>query len=423
MYDHALIGEKLERLRALREQGDARGLMYEIEEGVHGNLGGMGRAVLYQRARFGTKQQIEDYVQAVADSLLFLERAPNKQVSRAEKLDLFERASRCFGRTALMMSGGGTLMFFHYGVAKALFEQGVLPGVMSGSSAGSIVCAVLGTHTDRELENFLVADTVYFGEKWEPSCLGRLTGLRRLYGADAFAQTFERLIPDMTFREAYEHSGRQISISVSPRERHHAPRLLNAVTSPHVLIRSAVRASCALPGMFEPVQLMARDAKGDTVPFLKSKWIDGAFAADLPAKQLARLYGTNHYIVSYVNPFLLMTYSDHRLESQALKPVMNMLKGTARNVLKSTDGFLGRYLPASSVGVANKIAQDLLAQEYVGDINIAPHRLLSPNTQDETAALLREGERQTWPRIEMVRNSTYISRTLDGIRARLRAPA
>lgn len=429
LYDHGLIGEKLERLQAALAADDHRALMFEIEEGVHGNLGGMGKAALYQRARFGTKRLIQDYVDAVAQALLYLEQVSADLVPTAAKLDLFDRASHCYGRTALMMSSGGTLMFFHFGVAKALFEQGVLPNVISGSSAGAIVAAVLGSRTDAELEGFFEPENVYFGEKWEPNRIERLTGLRRIYSTDAFAQTFDRLIPDLTFREAYERSGRSISISVSPRERHQTPRLLNATTSPHVLIRSAVRASCAIPGLFEPVQLLARDSSGATVPFLKSKWIDGVFAADLPAKQLARLYGTNHYIVSYVNPVLLLTYRDHRLESQALKPVVTMLKSTARNVLKSTDGFIGRYLPASSVGVVNKIAQDLLAQDYVGDINIAPqrrlfspHRLLSPYTHREIGELMREGERQTWPRIEMVRTSSHISRTLDGILRRAGMP-
>lgn len=214
---------------------------------------------------------------------------------------------------------------------------------------------------------------------------------------------------------------------MSPRERHQTPRLLNALTSPHVLIRSAVRASCAVPGLFEPVQLMARDAQGQAVPFLKSKWIDGVFAADLPAKQLARLYGTNHYIVSYVNPVLLLTFRDHKIETQALKPVVNMVKGTARHLLKKTDGLIGRYLPESSVGVVNKIAQDVLAQEYVGDVNItprrrvfSPHRLLSPWTAAEIGELMLEGERQTWPRMEMIRTCSRISRTLDGILDRAR---
>lgn len=422
LYDHALIAEKFGRLRALREAGDARGLLYEIEEGLHGNLGGMGRAVLYQRARFGTKQLIQDYVHAAVDALLFLERVTDDVLSRATRHDLFDRASHCYGRTALMMSSGGTLMYFHMGVAKALFEQGVLPRVISGSSAGALVAAMLGCRTDDELEGFFTPQNLYFGEKWEPSRLERMTGIRRIFGTDAFAQTFDRLVPDLTFREAFERTGRHISISVSPRERHQSPRLLNALTSPHVLIRSAVRASCAIPGLFDPVQLLARDAQGRTVPFLKSKWIDGVFAADLPAKQLARLYGTNHYVVSYVNPALLLLFRDHRVQGQGFKPVMTMAKSIARNVLKSTDGLIGRYLPESSVGVINKIAQDVLSQEYVGDINIAPqrrlfppHRLLSPWTHREIAEMMLEGERRTWPRIEAIRTSTAISRTLDGI--------
>jgi predicted acylesterase/phospholipase RssA len=142
--------------------------------------------------------------------------------------------------------------------------------------------------------------------------------MRRIYGSESFEHTFERLIPDLTFREAMEISGRHISISVSPCERHHSPRLLNAITSPHVLIRSAVRASCAVPGLFEPVQLLARNARGKVVPYLKSRWVDGIFAADLPAKQLARLYGTNHYIVSYINPMLLPVFRDHKVEGRKI---------------------------------------------------------------------------------------------------------
>jgi len=431
LYDHALIGEKLDRLRALLRQGDSHGLMFEIEEGVHGNLGGMGKPILHNKAQFGTKQLITDYVAAVADTLTHLETVDERVIPAATKRDLFQRASHCYGRTALMMSSGGTLMFFHFGVAKSLFEQGVLPNVISGSSAGAIVASVLGTHTDAELEGFFKPENLYFGEAWSPNRLERLTGLRRIFGTDSFERTFDRLIPDLTFREAFERSGRNISISVSPCERHQTPRLLNAVTSPHVLIRSAVRASCAVPGLFEPVQLMARDQNGQAVPFLKSRWIDGVFAADLPAKQLARLYGTNHYIVSYVNPVLLLTFRDHKTQGYGLKPIVDLMKGTARSLLKAADPVIGKYVPASSVGVVHKVAHDILSQDYVGDVNITPQRrlfsplrLLSPYTHQEIGELMREGERQTWPRIEMIRISSQISRTLDGIvgRAANRTP-
>lgn len=40
------------------------------------------------------------------------------------------------------------------GVAKVLFDHGLLPRVIAGSSAGAIVSAVLCTRTDSELQEF-----------------------------------------------------------------------------------------------------------------------------------------------------------------------------------------------------------------------------------------------------------------------------
>ncbi len=423
LYDYVTIRRRRDQLKAMRQRGNNMGLVFALEEGVHGNLGGMGRPVLFSKTHFGTKKLITEYVDAVSDALLHIEKLPNSEIDPSVKLDLFKRASHCYGRSALMFSSGGTRMYFHFGVAKALLDQGLLPTVLSGSSAGALTCAILGTHTDAELKEIFKPENIFFGEEWEPNIVERMTGLRRIYGTEAFEHTFERLIPDLTFREAFEISGRHISISVSPCERHHSPRLLNAITSPHVMIRSAVRASCAVPGLFEPVQLLARNASGKTVPYLKSRWVDGVFAADLPAKQLARLYGTNHYIVSYINPVLLPMFRDHKLENRTMQPVVTMMKGSAKNFLKVSDSLIGKYLPATSnVALANKLMHDILSQDYVGDISIVPERrlmsplkLVSPNTHEEIAELMREGERQTWPRMEMIRISSKISRTLDGI--------
>lgn len=427
LYDYQLIETKLERLKALLADGDDRGLLFEIEEGIHGNIGGMGRPVLHQKATFGTKRLITEYVAAVSSALLRLEAVDDSVIPAAEKLDLFERADHCYGRTALMMSSGGMLMFFHFGVARALFEAGVLPTVISGSSAGAIVAAVLGTRTDRELDGFLTPENIYFGAIWKANRIERMTGLRRIFGTDAFEETFERLVPDLTFREAFERTGRSISISVSPCERHQTPRLLNAITSPHVLIRSAIRASCAIPGLFEPVQLQARDSSGATVPFLRARWIDGVFAADLPARQLGRLYGTNHYIVSYINPFLPFSLRDRKSGHRVFDPGVDFLKQTARWGLQRAERVIGKYVPASSAGVVTKVAHDVLSQNYAGDITItpagrmfSPHRLVSPFTPSEIQELLMEGQRRTWPRLEAIRLSTQVSRDLQGILERSR---
>ncbi len=422
LYDFENIQKRLQQLRSLRRRKDGQGLLFAIEEGVHGNLGGMGKPILYNQARFGTKNLIAEFVDAVADTLLYIESLPDSEISQAVKLDLFRRASHCYGRSALMFSGGGSLIYFHFGVAKSLLEQGLLPSVLSGSSAGAMAAAVIGTRTDAELANFFTSENLCFGREWHPNDFERITGLRRMLKVEDFEHSFPKLIPDLTFREAFEISGRHISISVSPCERNHSPRLLNAITSPHVLIRSAVRASCAIPGLFEPVQLMARNAHGKTVPYLKSRWIDGAFAADLPAKQLARLYGTNHYIVSLINPIMLPIFRDSKLESQRLVPILSILKKSSRYYVKAADALISKYLPSSSIGVANKVLHDVLSQEYEGDISIVPGRrlvsplkLVSPSTRKEILALLEDGQRQTWPRMEMIRISSKISRTLDAI--------
>ena len=48
---------------------------------------------------------------------------------------------------------------------------------------------------------------------------------------------------------------------------HEPPRLLNYLTSPHVVVWSAVTASCAFPGLFEAQELMAKDRQGKLVPY------------------------------------------------------------------------------------------------------------------------------------------------------------
>ena len=72
----------------------------------------------------------------------------------------------------------------------------------------------------------------------------------------------------MTFREAYERTGRILNISVTPRSKTEYPTILNYLTAPHVLIWSACLASCAIPLVFESVVLMAKDKHGKYIFYL-----------------------------------------------------------------------------------------------------------------------------------------------------------
>ena len=66
-----------------------------------------------------------------------------------------KRARAAYGRTALVLSGGAMLGCYHFGTIKALFEEGCLPNIISGTSAGSVVGAVVCTRSDEEIKRDL----------------------------------------------------------------------------------------------------------------------------------------------------------------------------------------------------------------------------------------------------------------------------
>ena len=424
LYDYDAIRERLDRLRNLRVRGDDAGLLFALNEGIHGNMGGMGNPALHTRAMFGTKKLIESYVDEIVDALQYLANLDTEAISESEKIDFLYRANHCFGRSALMLSGGGTLGFHHVGVVKALFEQGLLPRVLSGASAGSMIAAIVGTRDEEELEVFLDDGQLEVMAHKDADIMG--TAERRDRGTlevDSIRQLIEQLVPDLTFQEAYEKTGRQISISVAPAELHQTSRLLNAITSPNVYVRSAVLASCAVPGVYPPVVLQGKNAHGEPQPYLPSrKWIDGSISDDLPAQRLARLYGTNHTIVSLVNPVVLPFARRVSGMNQFASGVARLGLEISREFLNYQRHLLMRYPRASTLNAMVAGLHGLVGQTYSGDINIHAHarwlnpmRYLSRLDEDEMIALVEDGERATWPHIQAIDYATKISRTLDPI--------
>jgi len=54
-----------------------------------------------------------------------------------------------------MLSGGATLGLIHLGVIKVLFQLNLLPQILAGSSAGSVIASFICTKTDEELKDFV----------------------------------------------------------------------------------------------------------------------------------------------------------------------------------------------------------------------------------------------------------------------------
>ncbi len=425
-YDYRNIRKRLNRLRALRKKGDNHGLLFALNEGIHGNMGGMGRPLLYNRAYTGTKILIEEYVDEISSALVYLADLDDPEISFSEKLDFFRRASHCYGRTALMLSGGATLATFHIGVIRALLEQQLVPTVLSGSSAGALVAAVLGTHHDDELKEMLQPHRLIVKASQEASILERLLMQQKgALTAKDLRRNIARLIPDLTFQEAFELTGRKINVSVAPADVHQTSRLLNAVASPNVLIRSAVLASTAIPGVFPPVTLQARNAQGKRQTYLPGRqWVDGSMTDDLPAKRLSRLYGVNHFIVSLVNPLALPFARRQKDEEQTLLSLAGQIGHYAvRESLQAYQNFSRRYISGwKNFNLGLNTLHSLMDQQYSGDINIVldlwhvkPLKFLAELTEDEASTLIAAGEQATWPKIAMIRNCTRISQTLDQI--------
>ncbi|MCB1731923.1 MAG: DUF3336 domain-containing protein [Halieaceae bacterium] len=422
-YDYAQIRLRLDRIRSLRARHDHHGLLFTLNEGIHGNMGGMGRSSLYHRSKFGTKRLIEQYIEEVDDALRYLAELDSDEITPQQKLEFFYRANVCFGRSALMLSGGGVLGFYHLGVVKTLLEQGLLPRVISGSSAGSLVAGVVGTHTDKELERFYRPENVLFEAEREASVFSRMFfGSNPQIDVGDLERLIARMIPDMTFQEAYEKTGRQISVTVAPAETHQRSRLLNAITSPNVYVRSAVMASCAVPGVFPPVMLMAKNVHGEAQPYLPTrKWVDGSIADDLPAKRLSRLYSTNHYIVSMVNPIAIPFIRKEGSRSAMGSALGTLGVGMGRELLNFYRGVAqreGDNWPRFNM-LMNSI-HALMDQEYSGDINIVPSfrwynpaKILSHLSEKDLIALMEGGAHSTYPSIEAIRICTRISRTME----------
>ena len=424
-YDYELIRNRLAQIRQARERKDVNKLVFHLHEGLHGNLGNISNPMLYAHSMIGTKHLISRYLKEVCDALNYLCDNDFDEFPLKEKLDFFQTTGHAFGRSCLMLSGGAALGLFHIGVARTLWEHDLLPSVISGSSAGSLIASVLGSHDDTELKLKLQPENIYLEAFKAIGWTGLIRG-RPVLDGNYLESCLEENIHDLTFEEAYRRTGREINITVSPYDRHQHSRLLNWRTSPNVLIRKASLASCAIPGIYPPVTLWAKNIENEKVPYIPSrKWVDGSIKDDLPINRLARLYGVNHSIVSQTNP--------HVVPFLSRKPggrIMPAVAGLAlRNVTMNSRYMLNlvqQRVKSNDLGLVLDKVESVLRQKYIGDINLIPPRrpmsflraLRNPTVED-VREFIRTGERATWPRLEMIRNTTCISRTFLSCLSRL----
>ena len=152
---------------------------------VKSNFAGMEGPRLYSETFLGTKNLIQEYTDELESCLAFLMQDP-KGISAYEKGEVARRMDRNFGRTALCLSGGATRAYLHYGVAKAMLDQDLLPDIITGTSGGALVAALLGTRTDSELRRLLTPSLAFKITACED---GLAVRMRRLWSTGALFDT------------------------------------------------------------------------------------------------------------------------------------------------------------------------------------------------------------------------------------------
>ncbi|MEN8719414.1 MAG: patatin-like phospholipase family protein [Oceanococcaceae bacterium] len=430
-YDYRLVRARVAELRRLRAENQGRAMVHELRQGLHWNLGNMGNAALYSVSLVGTKHLIEGYLKEVTDAMRWLCDTSFDDVSVADKRELFESIGQAYGRSALMLSGGATLGLVHVGVVRALYLHGLLPQVLSGSSAGSIVGSAISSRTPEQAEELLDPDNIHsenwgllpFAEAWRRGGLMDQNKLRR-----GIAEN----IPDVTFEEAYRNSGLAMNITVSPVRENQPARLLNHLTFPHLYLREAVLASCAVPMLFPPVQMANRSLDGHREAYMPSlRWADGSLKSDLPRMRLRRLFNVNHFIVSQTNPHVLPFMHSGDPHGRGLgNALRHMIADTAkvgaRNVLHLVRANIPR--PLENVRRGFDDIHGILEQDYRGNITILPRldlrnyaRVVRNPQKSDIVRMIRQGEVATWPRMAMVHDQTIINRTIANCLAQLTA--
>ncbi|GAA5856076.1 hypothetical protein JCM8547_002968 [Rhodosporidiobolus lusitaniae] len=438
-YDAPTVRRVLRALRELRDKDDAEGVAAVLHAVLRSNFAGTEGFRLYSSTYYGTKDLVQEYIDEVTRSIEYIRHAPPSLIPLDEKADFFRSVAKNLGASALCLSGGASFGYYHFGVVRALLDQDLLPRVVTGTSAGAIVAAFLCTRTNAELKTLLI-----------PTLADRITAcedsmavwIKRAWKTGARFDTVEWArkasfftMGNMTFREAYERTGRVLNVSVIPYETHSPTKLLNYLTAPDCVIYTAVIASAAVPGILNPVVLLTKDKLGRLHPWeFQGKHKDGSLRVDIPLHSLHLLYNVNFSIVSQCNP---------HIAGFSFAPRGAVGRPVAHRKGRGWRG--GFWLSAGEqfwkIEMLKwfRIIRDLellpemggqnwsavFLQKFEGTVTIFPktrpaaqavidwfHILTDPDRK-ELERLIRVGQAVTWPKIKMIENRLKMERQID----------
>jgi predicted acylesterase/phospholipase RssA len=389
--------------------------------------------------------------------------------------DFFADLRLFVGRTALCLSGGGSLAMGHLGLLKVLLAEGLLPRVISGTSGGSIVAAIACLARDAELAAILADPGELVGSArlcdrlvgcskptgpLAPEVEGRAPVFFEDFSAqllhfftlaaagapspslvrhDVFRDTLRNQFGDETFLSAYQRTGRILIISVFSQFQEQRnggeptgngqPLILSYVSSPQVLIYSAVHASCALPGLMSAAQLLALSESGAHTPYhpLSSSAIDGSLFADIPVSELSLVFSTRRFIVSQTNPHVALFLAPPRSAAREKSPMAGLDRAISLLDMTITQRFAELARAGAVPHTLGKILVPLTSQLYsagslsdsLTGVTIIPRgpsftllRAFVQPSKADVGEMARCGERAAWPELRFIEALTSLERCI-----------
>ncbi|KAJ5160572.1 uncharacterized protein N7482_007576 [Penicillium canariense] len=447
-YDYRLILGRLEALMSARESEDILTLVNLLRSGLVRNLGNIATTKLYTHAYAGTKLLIDDYITQVALSIQYvasLQPAPMQTsgFTSQAKLELLHDTRQAFGRTTLLLQGGSAFGLCHLGVVKALHLQGLLPRIITGTTTGAMIAALVGIHPESELLALLEGDTIDLStfhqrrkdradESWGWTFFRRMQRFLwkgHLFDMELLEECVRVNVGDLTFEEAYARSKRILNITIATAGKTGSPNLLNYLTAPNVLIWSAAAASNAssVAALSSPVTIYCKDETGSIVPWPLTKeavfrpwrhvnYNDG----ESPLSRIAELFNVNHFVVSQARPYLIpflrseLNLLDRRQTgwNHLSRSLMRLVLVELRHRLRQLD-YIG-VLP-------NSLSRLLIDETIPGpNLTLVPDlsfsdlaKLFQQPTRARVADWALKGERGVWPAISALKVREAIEIELD----------
>ncbi len=258
----------------------------------------------------------------------------------------------------LVLGAGAARGFAHIGVIKALEAQGVRPDIVVGSSAGSVIAALLasgltGNDMNRlalNLDEATIAD-------WGLPFAGRFGGLIK---GDALQNMVNREVQNKTIEQM------RIPLGIVATDLQSGKGVLFRTGNTGL----AVRASCSVPGVFQPAVISGKE------------YVDGGLVAPVPVSY-ARQMGATLIIAVNISS----------------EPVHQDASGTL-GVLQQTISIMQRSINQYELKSADIVIQPQLKQMSGGDFKSRNAAILAGEaaTQEQMALIKEKLKGQLGPR-------------------------